>query len=121
MALAVGCSKGPPMGEVTGTITVNGELAPAGAISFFPLGGKGGTAGTSIEDGKYTAQVPVGKVKVEIRVSKVVGRKKLYNTPNSPIQPIMQEVLPAKYNNQTELVLEVQSGTNQKDYDLKTN
>jgi hypothetical protein len=119
-ALAAGCAKGPPMGEVTGTVTVNGTPANTGSVSFFPVDGKAGTAGAVIEAGKYTAQVPVGKAKVQIRVSKIVGKKKLYDTPNSPVQSIMQEVLPPKYNDQTEIELDVQRGKNQKDFDLKT-
>ena len=108
------------MGEVTGTVTVNGEPAQTGSISFFPVDGKSVTTGAVIEAGKYSARVPVGKVKVEIRVSKIVGRKKLYDTPNSPIQPIMQEVLPPKYNDQTELELDVEPGKNEQNYDFKT-
>ncbi|MHB1034841.1 MAG: hypothetical protein ACYC35_14620 [Pirellulales bacterium] len=118
--LATGCSKGPPMGEVTGTITVDGTPAKIGSISFFPIDGKSGTAGAAIKDGKYTAKVPAGKVKVEIRVSKVVGEKKLYDTPNSPVQPIMQEVLPPTYHDRTTLELDVQPGANEKNYALKT-
>ncbi|MHB1035946.1 MAG: hypothetical protein ACYC0Y_15010, partial [Pirellulales bacterium] len=66
------------------------------------------------------AKVPAGKVKVEIRVSKVVGEKKLYDTPNSPVQPIMQEVLPPTYHDRTTLELDVQPGANEKNYALKT-
>lgn len=119
-ALTTGCSKGPPMGQVSGTVTVDGEPAKIGSISFFPLDKKSATAGAAIKEGKYTAEVPVGKVKVEIRVSKVVGQKKLYPTPNSPVQPIMKEVLPPKYNDRTELQLDVTSGAIEKNYDLKT-
>ena len=108
------------MGEVTGTITVDGVPAKIGSISFFPIDGKASTAGAAIKDGKYAAKVPVGKVKVEIRVSKIVGQKKLYDTPNSPVQPIMQEVLPPIYHDRTTLELDVQPGTNEKDYALKT-
>ncbi|MBN2292014.1 MAG: hypothetical protein JXM70_06280 [Pirellulales bacterium] len=117
--LVVGCSQGPPMGEVTGNVVINGTPAKTGSISFFPVDGKSTTTGASITDGKYSAMVPLGKVKIELRVSKVVGQKKLYPTPDSPVQPIMQEVLPPKYNNQTNLEMEVQKGTNQKDFDIK--
>src|SRR5262245_31539415 len=109
--VAAGCSgSGPRMGEVTGSVTVDGKPAESGAISFFPLDGKSPTAGGMIKDGRYTAKVPVGNAKVEIRVPKVVGKKKLYDRPDSPEQPILQEVLPPKYNDQTELKFEVQSG-----------
>ena len=119
--LAAGCNQGPPMGEVTGNVIVNGTPAKTGSISFFPLDGKSLTAGTEIIDGKYTAQVPVGKVKIEVRVSKIVGQRKLYPTPNSPVANVYKEVLPPKFNDQSELEMDVTKGTNEKDFDIKLN
>jgi hypothetical protein len=119
--ILAGCSKsGPPMAEVTGTVTVDGEPAKMGSVAFFPTDGKSRQGGGPIEDGKYTAMVPLGMSKVQIRVSKVVGEQKLYNTPDSPVQPILQEVLPAKFNDDTELTYDVQPGKNEKDFDLKS-
>jgi hypothetical protein len=116
-----GCGDaGPPMGEVTGTVTVDGEPAQEGAISFYPTDGKSSTAGAAIKGGRYTAQVPVGESKVEIRVSKIVGHRKLYDTPDSETQPILEQVLPAKYNDQTELLIDVASGANEQNYDLES-
>ena len=94
--------------------------AKAGSIAFFPVNRKSTTAGAEIVDGQYTASVPLGSFKVEIRVPKVVGHKKLYDTDDSPIQQILAESLPAKYNNKTELSLDVQPGKNQQDYQLAT-
>jgi hypothetical protein len=61
-----------------------------------------------------------GEAKVEIRVSKVVGQKKLYDTPDSPMKPLLAEVLPPKYNDQTTLTINVQRGENHQDFDLQT-
>jgi hypothetical protein len=119
LALA-GCGDGAKTGEVTGTVTIDGQPAESGAVTFIPADGQSPTAGGEIKAGKYTATVPVGVAKVEIRVPKVVGKKKLYPTPDSPEQPIMQEVLPAKYNDNTELTFDVRPGTNEKNWDLKT-
>ncbi|MBN1853202.1 MAG: hypothetical protein JW829_10780 [Pirellulales bacterium] len=118
--LVPGCSDQMKTGDVTGNIQVDGQPARTGSIAFIPVDGKSPTAGAEILGGQYSAKVPLGEVKVEIRVSKVVGHKKLYDTPNSPIQPILEEVLPEKYNNQTELQMKVEPGKNQKDFDLKT-
>ncbi len=117
--LIAGCAK-PTMGVVTGAVTVDGEPAKSGSIAFFPVNGKSPTAGAEIVDGEYTAQVSPGASKVEIRIPKVVGQKKLYDTPDSPTQPIVEEVLPAKYNDATELTIEVQLGDNQHDFQLET-
>ncbi|MEZ6072966.1 MAG: hypothetical protein R3C10_22550 [Pirellulales bacterium] len=116
-----GCGEsGPPMGTVTGTVTVDNEPAQTGSIAFFPTDGVSPTAGAAIEGGRYTATVPVGKSKVEVRVSKIVGHQKLYDTPDSPTQAVMEEVLPARYNDQTELEFDVSEGDNEKNFDLSS-
>jgi hypothetical protein len=117
--LLAGCAKSDK-GVVTGRVTVDGAAVKTGSIAFFPVNRKSTTAGAEIVDGEYRAVVPLGTFKVEIRVPKVTGQKKLYDTPNSPVQPILAESLPAEYNDQTKLTLEVQAGENLKDYELAT-
>jgi hypothetical protein len=119
IALLSGCAE-PTTGVVTGSITVDGTPAKMGAIAFFPVDGKSSTAGAEIIDGQYTATVPLGTAKVEIRVSRKIGQKKLYDTPDSPMKDVLAEMLPPKYNDASELTLEVQPGENRKDYDLST-
>ena len=116
--LAPGCSE-PTEGEVSGTVIVDGEPAN-GSIGFIPVDGLSSTSGAAIKDGKYTAIVPLGEMKVQIRANKKVGETRIYNTPDSPIQTILAEVLPPKYNDETELRLDVKPGKNQQDYDLKS-
>lgn len=118
--LMAGCAE-PTSGVVTGTVTVDGSPAKSGSIAFFPISGKSTTAGAEILDGEYSAEVPLGEFKVEIRVPKVVGEKKLYDTPDSPIKQIMAESLPAKYNDESELTVDVEPGRNEKDFQLTTN
>jgi hypothetical protein len=120
LALAAGCSSGPATGEVTGTVTVDGKTpAPGSSITFFPTDGKSPTAGSLIEDGKYTAKVPVGTAKVQIRVPRIVGRSKTREGPGAGAD-ILEEALPAKYNDNTQLTFDVKSGRNAKDWDLKS-
>jgi hypothetical protein len=116
---AAGCDE-PTTGTVTGMITVDGAPAKNGSIAFFPVDGKASTAGAEIVDGHYTAEVAFGQSKVEIRVPKVVGERKLYDAPNSPMKSVLAESLPAKYNDASELTLDVKPGENQKDYSLMT-
>jgi hypothetical protein len=96
-----GCSSNNDETLVTGVVTVDGKPAEHGAITFFPVDGKARTTGTKIIGGKYNANVPMGLQKVEIHVPKVIGRKKLYNTPDSLMEDITDESLPAKYNSQS--------------------
>jgi hypothetical protein len=119
MSSIAGCNKSN-LGTVSGTITVDGSPAKTGSIAFFPANKKSATAGAEIRDGQYLARVPLGTSKVEVRVSKVVGQKKLYNAPNSPVRSLLEESLPAKYNDQTELTLDVKPGKNTQDYQLTT-
>jgi hypothetical protein len=117
--LIAGCGKSN-IGVVTGTISVDGAPAKSGSIAFFPTNRKSSTAGSEIVDGQYTAKVALGAAKVEIRVPKVVGQKKLYDTPDSPVKQVLAESLPRKYNDDTELKLEIHAGKNLQDYDLTT-
>ena len=117
--LIAGCSKSN-LGVVTGTISVDGTPAKSGSIAFFPLNRKSSTAGSEIVDGLYTAKVALGVAKVEIRVPKVVGKKKLYDKPDSPMKEVLSESLPRKYNDETELKLDVHAGENVQNYELAT-
>ncbi len=119
--LVVGCGGGVPEAEVSGTISYDGKPIEDGAITFFPTDGKGSTGGGTIKDGKYSAtKVAVGKTKGVISGSKVVGKKKIYPTPDSPEMPVTAEILPAKYSGRekTELIYETKRGSNEKDWDL---
>jgi hypothetical protein len=118
--LLVGCSN-DQVGQVTGTVTVDGKPVEKGSISFFPADGKGSDAGETIENGTYTVKnVPVGAAKVKIRVPKVTGKKKLYDTPESPYRETLSESLPNRYNDKTELSFDVKPGKNEKNFELTT-
>ncbi len=120
LGIAVGCGPESKMTMVSGTVTIDGVPPETGAISFIPIDGATPTAGGVIEKGKYTSEAPIGESKVEIRVPKVVGKKKLYDTPDSPVQDIMEEVLPPKYNEATELRFTGVKGKNEKNWELTT-
>ncbi|MDX1929868.1 MAG: hypothetical protein SFV81_25295 [Pirellulaceae bacterium] len=115
----LGCVPESKMTKVTGVVTIDGVMPDTGSISFIPVDGMTPTSGAVIEKGKYTSEAPIGESKVEIRVSKVVGKKKLYDTPDSPEQEIMEEVLPPKYNEATELRFTgVKGKVNEKNFEL---
>lgn len=116
---SIGCEE-PNVGHISGLVTVDGQPAQSGSIAFFPVDGRSSTAGSAIENGQYAAKVAPGVSRVEIRVSKVVGQQKLYDTPDSPVQPLLAEALPPRYNDQTELTLDVQAGENVKNWELTT-
>lgn len=121
LVFALGCgSQDPNRGEVSGIVTVNGQPAATGAVAFSPVDGQSPTSGGKIVDGKYTVKASTGTSRVAIRVPKIVGQRKLYNTPDSPVQPLMEETLPAEYNDRTTLTLEVKPGENEHNFELTT-
>lgn len=115
--LLAGCGDGPETGEVVGTVKVDGQTPPAGSsITFIPADGKTPNSGALIVEGRYSARVPVGMSKVEIRVPRPM--KASGKAAAGPGGDRVEESLPAKYNDETELTLEVKKGKNEKDWDL---
>jgi len=121
VVLVGSCENGPPSGNVSGRVFYDGKPLESGAITLFSIDGTSPTAGDVIKDGKYAvSKVLVGKYKVTISGSQIVGQKKLYDTPNSPTAPITIDPLPEKYKdwNKTELTFDVKPGPNEKNWDL---
>ena len=108
-------------GTVEGRVTLDGQPLKTGIIRFVPADGQTASADAQITDGKFTAKVPVGEKKVSISAPKVVGQRKMYNTPESPTIDTIEELLPAQYNAQSTLTLTVTSGSQQPPtFDLKS-
>ena len=106
---------------VSGTVSYQGQPVQEGMISFEPQG-QGTPAGAIIKGGKYdatgTGAVPVGRYRV--RISATVEDTANWVKDAMPVAP-KKELLPAKYNRDTELTLEVASGAGEmeQNYDLK--
>jgi hypothetical protein len=131
LGVLAGCtSDGPPVGHVSGQVTVDGQVAVEGSsIDFIPTDGKSPTAGDRIEAGQYAADVPVGRAKVSIRVPRPLAGSAPATAGPGPGGPspggpggggLIEESLPPKYNDATELTIDVQPGKNVKDWDLTT-
>jgi hypothetical protein len=123
-ALFVGCGGDKGMGHVSGKVTVDGQVPAVGSsITFFPVDGKQ-SAGDTLTDGNYSVDVPIGESRVEIRIPRPV----VSPTPAVPKQGpgsegpggggYITESLPAKYNDQSELKLNVVAGKNEKDWEV---
>ncbi len=113
------CSDGG-FAEVRGMVRFEGQPVENGSILFVSTDANSATEwGGPIKDGQYSAKVPHGTMKVKLSWLKPTGTKrKAYEGANSPEISDMEEALPAKYNAQTELKLEVTRGTNKKDWEL---
>lgn len=110
-----GCNWGdrPDLGQVKGTILVDGKPASDVTVSFTQIGFRA-SRGLTDEQGNYelvyikgVKGAVLGEHRVELRY---------YATEAGPKQP----QLPAKYNSESELTRRVERGLNQIDFELTT-
>ncbi|MDB5338671.1 MAG: hypothetical protein JWN70_4290 [Planctomycetaceae bacterium] len=117
-----GCgSQEIPKALVRGKVSLDGAPLKEGSIKFIPTEGDGPTAGAVLKgDGEYSTDVPVGMMRVEITSPKVTGKRKAFDTPDSPTIEITEEQIPERYNAKSELKYEVVSGEKEveADFDL---
>jgi hypothetical protein len=118
LLLVVGCSTKPAQSTVKGTVTLDGNPLPDGLIHFIASDGGAPTAEAKVVSGQYEAVVPPGEKRVEIRAAKVVGKQKMYDTPDSPSVDVIEELLPRRYNVDSELKLTVAEGEVVRAFDL---
>ena len=107
--LLTGCfQSGPKLGEVTGTVTLDGTPVSQADISFMPTKG-GRTAMAQTDDqGNYTLIYSMKAYGGEVgenlvRVSKLTAPKPGANEVQS---------IPARYNEQSELTFTIKPGSN---------
>jgi hypothetical protein len=118
--VAAGCSSDISHGTVSGTVTLDSGPLEKGLIRFVPADGQTATADATIENGAFTARVPVGEKRVSISAPKVGGKRKMYETADSPIVDVVHELLPDRYNVRSELTYTVQPGKQQQDFVLSS-
>jgi hypothetical protein len=121
LALTAGCG-GNASCRVSGTVKYKGEPVKAGLISFIPEGKTSSAAGAPIFNGEYEvptlAGLPAGRYKVAITSPEFKGKP----NPRGPgvTGPPAEEMIPAKYNAETELKASLKSGAeNVLDFDLE--
>ncbi len=131
IALA-GCGKRSGLDKVivNGSVSYQNEPIENGQIRFYPLDGTPGSiSGASIKDGKYTAKakdgVPVCKHEVRIEGYRpqssadddllTAGQGKPRKKPKDP----RGQYIPAKYNERSKLVVEVNKDNKIQDFHLE--
>lgn len=118
--LLAGCSSKPTDGSIKGTVTLDGQPLATGQILFVSIDQNAQPAQAEITAGQFEALVPPGEKRVEIRAPKVTGKKKMYDTPDSPTVDTVVELLPAKYNVNSELKLTVDGSEQEQKFDLQS-
>ncbi|WP_145256014.1 hypothetical protein [Planctomycetes bacterium Pan216] len=121
-----GCSaeNGPARSRVVGRVNVDGHPLPSGMIRLTPIEGtRGPTAGASIAEGMFVVRQdrgPVrGKHRVEIRAYRQTGRKVAEpGLGEGVLVDETEQYLPAHYNDESTLVLDVRERSQTFDVDL---
>ena len=118
-ALALGCSQGPAVGTVKGTITMDGQPLDGNAlIRMVPIDIQTQPADCIVKGGAYSITMPVGEKKVEIYWTKSDAPGKLDTASQGSEKVVV--LVPAKYNTETTLSYTVEKGTHTKDFALTT-
>jgi len=115
-----GCGSGA---GVSGTVNIDGQPVADGGIAFFPAGSKDPVATGRIIDGRYEVarnpKLVSGTYKVQINWLKGTGKKLKSENDIGTETEETQEVIPPQYNSASNLSVELSSGSNRKDFDLK--
>jgi len=113
--LLIGCSHQPPLYEVTGSVTFDGQPIPEGDLLFITPAGTRGPDPAKLAGGKYELKTTAGKKRVEISASKI----RPGGARGAGGEPVAEEYVPARYNIQSELTADVQAkGKNTFDFEL---
>ncbi len=114
-----GCSSGssdiPPLGEVSGTVTLDGTPVANAEVSFLPASGSP-SVGKTDDEGQYTLAYTQDESGAEIGKHTVQISK--YGEAGSADDTMNQ--LPAKYSQGSTLTAEVKEGQNSFDFELKS-
>lgn len=126
LALVLGCGAmattgcGPATATVEGTVTLDGQPVDGGAILLAPAEGEGPSVTAPIVAGHYALTTRPGTMRVQISAPVVVERRKAYEGADAPLIEVTRERLPARYNTQSELTVDLQPGPNTKDWVLSS-
>jgi hypothetical protein len=115
-----------PTAPVSGTVRMNGKPLPDAALTFQPIGGGMASVAATDQDGRYTLEfydsgqpgAVVAKHRVVIRTHR---RSNTEDTSSDVSNPQLRDPIPQRYNDNTELTMEVPAeGTDSADFDLKS-
>lgn len=136
MMFTLGCNSSdqPDLGQVTGTVTLDGQPLTGVAVVFQPDNGRPARGMTDAE-GKYeltyirqTKGTKVGSNRVEIAPSEEGESEESEDVevadgepqPAAKVTKSGRPVVPARYNSQSELKVDVKAGENTFDFKLES-
>ena len=107
-----GCGNDSRRQQLEGTVKLDGEPLAEGSIMFIPQSGTSGpSAGGPIKEGRFSIESErgtfAGKFLVRVTATHKTGRK--IRDPDSGVMIDEEvEIIPARYNRQSELTVDVQ-------------
>jgi len=118
-----GCGGGAPSFEraaVKGKVTFDGKPLPSGTIHFVPPTGSGGQlVFAKIDQGAYALAEnegpAVGQCRVEISAERETGETEDLD---GETVAVTEQYIPMKYNSESELTADIESGENTCDFEL---
>jgi hypothetical protein len=130
LAMALGCGGGKKFAPVSGKVTMNGQPLAGAMISFQPdvdsYEDAPGSTGKTNDKGEYTLKAATGESGARVGKHKVMinlwatkpGAK---DAPTERGGPPLEDKVPSRYNDATELIFAVSSsGSSKADFDLKS-
>lgn len=115
--LTLGC--GPSQATLSGTVHLDGQPLADGQLRLEGVEANSEADATTIVNGAYKISIAPGKYKVQLNASRQVGERLAYEgAQDSPKIPLMESIIPEKYNVRTELSVELTAGAHQKDFQL---
>lgn len=118
----VGCGDSK-VARVTGKVTLDGDPLPNALVTFIPDAGGRPSYGRTNEDGEFELHYTRNEDGAEIGTHQVTITTEREGDPDAEDpekQKSVKEKIPAKYNRKTELTAEVESGSNEFEFNLES-
>lgn len=115
-----GCGGPANVGQVTGSVTLNGAPLSGALVRFQPLATGSPSAAITDGDGKYSLKYTRSVLGAEVGEHQVSITTFAAGDPDADTpQASVPEKVPARYNSATELTATVKPGANQIDFPLE--
>jgi hypothetical protein len=118
----IGCSSRsdiPPLGEVTGTVTLDGNPLEAATVTFAPAKGRP-SIGMTDSLGSFTLDYAAGYGGAVVGSHTVRISTERYVENTDGTTDFFKETIPAAYNTESTLAADVQPGENRFTFDLSS-
>lgn len=116
----IGCGEkttGPKLYRVAGIVNFAGEPLKTGELVIRTTDGKH-AAGSTIDNGKFKFDAPAGMSIIEVTSTRDVPGEFREENPGEKV-PVKEQFIPAKYNTESTLKLEVKGNVNDVKFDLE--